>query len=395
MVKIPLGQCLQIPGDVVDKLMVWVGLCAKLLSIEWGWVQAQHDSKKKDWISQLNDNMDAGAKEASGGRGLAWRTPEVWTEIGSVFLTYKGRLVVNHKKFLQGYQSEHLRVYRDDRDPMVLRPWTHHMEESVAGLRRWQSIQPLPIKEFYPLRAWARYALMPDWELPESPQVCKYCNMEIVEVRVHHMHACPDLRVRIWQWMITVVQFAVEQQIDLSRVALSWGGVVIKGRVSIRIIWSHPAAMVEVHTQAAGKTKTWPVVLGMAPILGIAPVLSKLGVKDPVLFMYKVMDSALRTYKGHRRSTHQAVFVWPSDWVGGANGGCIVGYGKPPTQKHVRVAPELMWCLRSMMVVNTKSPVIHTLVWQDQTYVSQWHRRVPSQWVGGGGRSRGHSSGRG
>ena len=102
MVKIPLGQCLQIPGDVVDKLMVWVGLCAKLLSIEWGWVQAQHDSKKKDWISQLNDNMDAGAKEASGGRGTAWRTPEVWTETGSVFLTHKGRLVVNHKKFLQG-----------------------------------------------------------------------------------------------------------------------------------------------------------------------------------------------------------------------------------------------------------------------------------------------------
>ena len=36
MVKTHLVQCLQIPGDVVDKLMVWVGLCAKLLSIEWG-----------------------------------------------------------------------------------------------------------------------------------------------------------------------------------------------------------------------------------------------------------------------------------------------------------------------------------------------------------------------
>ena len=100
MVKIPLGQCLQVPGDVVDKLMVWVGLCAKILSIEWRWVQAQHDSKKKDWISQLNDIMDAGAKEASGGRGTAWHIPEVRTEIGSEFLTYKGRLVVNHKMFL-------------------------------------------------------------------------------------------------------------------------------------------------------------------------------------------------------------------------------------------------------------------------------------------------------
>ena len=102
--------------------------------------------------------------------------------------------------------------------------------------------------------------------------------------------------------------------------------------------------------------------------------------------MYKVMDSALRTYKGHRRSTQQGAFEWAPDWVGWANGGCIVGYGKPPNHKHVLVSPELLWCLRSMMVVNTKSPVIHTLVWQDQTFVPQWHRRVPSQWgLGGGG----------
>ena len=38
-----------------------------------------------------------------------------------------------------------------------------------------------------------------------------------------------------------------------------------------------------------------------------------------------------------------------------------------------------------MMVVNNTSPVIHVLVWQAQTFVPQWHRRVPSQWVGGGG----------
>ena len=37
------------------------------------------------------------------------------------------------------------------------------------------------------------------------------------------------------------------------------------------------------------------------------------------------------------------------------------------------------------MVVNILSPVTHVLVWQAQTYVTQWHRRVPSQWVGKGG----------
>ena len=47
MVTVPLGECLQVPGDVVDKLMVWVGGCPRLVDIEWGWVQAQHDSKKK------------------------------------------------------------------------------------------------------------------------------------------------------------------------------------------------------------------------------------------------------------------------------------------------------------------------------------------------------------
>ena len=91
-------------------------------------------------------------------------------------------------------------------------------------------------------------------------------------------------------------------------------------------------------------------VLGMGPILGVAPVLSKLGIKDPVLFMYKVMDSALRTYKGHSSKLNQtASFEWFQDWVGGANGGSIVGYGKPPTNKHVMVTPELLWCLRSMI----------------------------------------------
>ena len=72
--------------------------------------------------------MDAGAKAASGGKGMAWHIPEVWTEIGgSVFLTFKGRLVVNQKEFLHGYSSEHLRVYRDSKDPTVPRPWTHHL----------------------------------------------------------------------------------------------------------------------------------------------------------------------------------------------------------------------------------------------------------------------------
>ena len=73
--------------------------------------------------------------------------------------------------------------------------------------------------------------------------------MEIVEVRVHHRQDCTDLRVRIRQWLITVVLFALEQQTDLSRVVLSWGGVVIKGKVSIRIIRTHPEAMVKVHYQ--------------------------------------------------------------------------------------------------------------------------------------------------
>ena len=250
--------------------------------------------------------MDAGAKAASGGKGMAWHIPEVWTEIGSVFLTFKGRLVVNQKEFLHGYSSEHLRVYRDSKDPTVPRPWTHHMVESVAGLSKWQSIQPLPIKEYYPLRAWARYALMPGWELPASPHLCKHCDMEIAEVRIHHMHECPDLRVRIWQWMATVVQFAREQHIEHSRIVLSWGGAVIKGRVAIRTVWSHPGAMVKVFSQGGDTAKTWPVVLGMGPILGVAPVLSKLGIKDPVLFMYKVMDSALRTYKGHSSKLNQS-----------------------------------------------------------------------------------------
>ena len=67
MVKIPLGQCLQVPGDVVDKLMVWVGLCAKILSIKRRWVQAQHDSKRRTGPRSLMTSWMQGQKRRRGG----------------------------------------------------------------------------------------------------------------------------------------------------------------------------------------------------------------------------------------------------------------------------------------------------------------------------------------
>ena len=82
---------------------------------------------------------------------------------------------------------------------------------------------------------------------------------------------------------------------DHSRVVVAWRGVVVTRRVSIRIVWTHPEALVRVFAQGGDTTKTWPVVLGMGPILGVVPVVSKLGITDPILCMHTVLDSALRT----------------------------------------------------------------------------------------------------
>ena len=54
-------------GGVMDRIISHVHLQG--LRMCWIWVQAQHDSRKRDWLSNVNRVVDAGARVGGGRRG--------------------------------------------------------------------------------------------------------------------------------------------------------------------------------------------------------------------------------------------------------------------------------------------------------------------------------------
>ena len=109
--------------------------------------------------------MDAGARGEAKDLTRPWGVPDVWTEEGSVFLFQGNRAVIKLKNFLMESGSKELDVVGAEDREVERRPWARKSLELVMGWKQWAQIQPLPLQDFYPLRAWALYAMLPQWEL--------------------------------------------------------------------------------------------------------------------------------------------------------------------------------------------------------------------------------------
>ena len=116
--------------------------------------------------------MDAGARGEAKELNRPWGMPEVWTEEGSVFLHHGDRAVIRVRKFLMEPGHKMLEAVTSGDRVVERRPWARKSQESAMGWKQWAHLQPLPLQEYYPLRAWALYAMLPQWELLGEGGVC-------------------------------------------------------------------------------------------------------------------------------------------------------------------------------------------------------------------------------
>ena len=110
----------------------------------------------------------------------------------------------------------------------------------------------------------------------------------------------------------------------------------------------------------------------------------KLGIKEGPKFMFKVLECALRAYKGAQgHADWQGQFEWHSEWVSGMHNRVLVQWGKEPSHTGVEISPRLVWCLRSAVRLQNNSEPLRIQVWQHKLFLAQWRRRVPDVWIGG------------
>ena len=87
------------PGHIFDRVVA-AGNVAGVLQ-RWGWFPAQHDSNLKDWLSEVNAEMDTNAKWVADGHPRSAVVLSVWLD-GSSVLPLQGEEVIVHlKKFVQ------------------------------------------------------------------------------------------------------------------------------------------------------------------------------------------------------------------------------------------------------------------------------------------------------
>ena len=87
------------PGHIFDRVVA-AGNVAGVLQ-RWGWFSTQHDSNLKDWLSEVNAEMDANAKWASDGHARSVVVLSMWLDGSSVLPVQGEKVIVHLKKFVQ------------------------------------------------------------------------------------------------------------------------------------------------------------------------------------------------------------------------------------------------------------------------------------------------------
>ena len=179
----------------------------------------------------------------------------------------------------------YLMVERPHEEVTVPRPWVRKESESKGGWGQWLQVQPLPLKEFYPLRAWALYDQISEWDLTWEDEECTDCGMENTEGRQHFIWLCPSLRSRVWDWQVAVGRLSILYGLSPDRVCLTWGGIILRGRRSVLIVWTVPQNIQKVQEMGQADKVVWPVCLGVGPFKGVLGPIMKLGIKEGPKFI--------------------------------------------------------------------------------------------------------------
>ena len=267
-------------GHIGDRLVLKTQQC-NMLTVQWGWVAAQHDTMRTDVISQYNKQMDEQARiAASDSRVPLWQFPDVWCTQYSVFFMKKGAVIVSVKKFMQRLVHSHWNT----RSLHPHRPWVTEVPEATKLTQQWLQVMPYELRVWGFLRCRALYEGYEEW-MPQDGMMqmrCTRCQAWTADIRYHRATGCPDVLVAVAWCQERAREHLINHGIPHSRIQIVWGGVVIRGHPGVTILYTHPHQLAHVHQWYANiNQRCLPLSLGVGPLKGGSKILKGFGGAKP------------------------------------------------------------------------------------------------------------------
>ena len=347
-------QCLQ-SRDLADKTAsvmdeVVSHFVLTHLPVQMGWVPAQHDTDLDDWISSFNSEMDSEAKAGARGERKKVSVLDVWLHGDSIPPFQGDRLIIDLKRHLLSRSDDALLSVSLSRSPTSPeRSWRMVLQESVSGLKCWMQLQPLGIEHWGRIRAWSVYASADQWEWQHRDTECSLCSMWCHSVIQHRFHGCMFTKVRVLARSRQLCVILYAAGIPRNRILLRWGGVEILGHPGLCIVWCHPATGAAISNSTKSVNPMCPIWLGLGPIRGISLVLSKLGVSEPHILIYQILESAYAMVHGGFDAGNVKLLCpqLHSQWTPRMNSDVLPGFQPQAAHLDSHTPTNLLWVLFS------------------------------------------------
>ena len=259
----------------------------------------------------------------------------MWLDRDSILPFQGDRLIVDLKRHLLSQSHGALLSVSSSRSPTPPeRSWRMVLPESVSGLKCWVQLQPLGIEHWGRIRAWSVYASADRWVWQHREAECSLCSMWCHSVTQHRFHECVFTKVRVLAWSGNVCEIVCAAGIPRDRITLRRGGVEVFGHPGLFIVSCHPAKGAAISDSSKSGKPVWPIWLGpiwlgLGPIRGITLVLSKLGVIQPHILIYRILESAYAMVHGGYDTDNFRLLcpLFHSQWTAGMNSS--YGYSNP------------------------------------------------------------------
>ena len=172
-------------GHISDTVVA-AGNVAGVLQ-RWGWFLAQHDNNLKDWLSEVNAQMDANAKWAADAHARSVVVLSMWLDGSSVLPVQDEKVIVHLKKFVQ--EADLLGFLGVQKGAtLACRVWLSVFQESTTRARHWLQVQPLPLELWGLARCWSLYSATHEWFWDHEAGQCPLCRQWVQHVSLHRFH---------------------------------------------------------------------------------------------------------------------------------------------------------------------------------------------------------------
>ena len=226
------------------------------------------------------------------------------------------------------------------------------------------------------------HASADQWEWEQRDTKCSLCSMWCHSVTQHRFHECVFTKVRVLAWSGHLCEIFYAAGIPRNRIILRWGGVNLLGHPGVYIVWCHPAKGAAISDSTKSVTPVCPIWRGLGPIRGISLVLSKLGVSQPHIIVYQILESAYAMVHGGFDTDNVRLLcpLFHSQWTAGMNSSVLLGFQPQAAHLDSHTPSNLLWvlfsCVRGTGYVGNVLPSCRGTV-----KMTVWHAKVPSVWI--------------